>query len=83
MSETITMRRLKIGDGVRQRKYKQLTIYPVIRLEGNWLQEAGFLPGQSVYLFVQDGKITLKTAPEDPTEAAAIRVFNAFNEVAA
>lgn len=83
MKTTITMRRLKIGDGMRERKYKERTIYPVIRLEGNWLQEAGFRPGESVYLFVQDGKITLKTAPEDPTEAAAIKVFNAFNDVAA
>ncbi|MDD4515379.1 SymE family type I addiction module toxin [Massilibacteroides sp.] len=72
----IKLRILTIGTGYRPRKYRQLTIYPIIRLEGVWLEEAGFLPNTPVYLFVEDGKITIKTNPEREIEKKAIEIFN-------
>lgn len=79
----LTMRRLTIGEGLRLRKYNQRTYYPQIRLEGLWLENAGFLPGQTVYIFVESGKIVLKAEPENSTEAKAIQVLNALDDVAA
>lgn len=75
----IKLRVLTIGTGYRPRKYRQLTIYPVIRLEGVWLEQAGFLPNEPVYLFVEDGKITIKTKPEREIEEKAIEIFNVLN----
>lgn len=75
------MRRLTIGEGVRVRRYHQLTLYPILHLQGNWLHEAGFTKGSTVYLFVEDGKIVLKLEPETDTEAKAIQIFNALNDV--
>jgi hypothetical protein len=74
-----TLRSLTIGTGYRPRKYRKLTIYPIIRLEGVWLEEAGFLPNTPVYLFVEDGKITIKTKPEREIEKKAIEIFNILN----
>lgn len=78
----ITMRRLTIGAGIRPRKYHQKTVFPVIRLEGVWLEEAGFLPNTPIYLFVEDGKITIKTEPERKIEAKAIELYNILNPAA-
>lgn len=75
-----TLRRLRISADQRRRLYGEKTIYPVIRLQGNWLQAAGFTPGGSVYLFIEDGVIILKTAGQDQAEAAAIELFNALNK---
>jgi hypothetical protein len=77
------MRCLTIGEGIRVRKHNQRTYYPQIRLEGVWLEDAGFLPGSVVYLFVESGKIVLKSKPENETEAKAIKLINALDDVAA
>jgi hypothetical protein len=76
----VTMRRLTIGTGYRPRKYRELTIYPILRLEGVWLENAGFLPNTLVYLFVEDGKITIKTEPEREIEKKAMRLYKAINK---
>jgi len=64
MSKLKTMRRIKIGEGFRKRKYHQSTLYPVLRIEGVWLQDAGFLAGSNVYVFVENGKIVIKAEAE-------------------
>ncbi len=81
MRSNITMRRLRICEGVRIRRYHQLTLYPILHLQGNWLHDAGFTKGSTVYLFVENGKIVMKLEPETETEAKSIQVFNAFNDV--
>lgn len=81
--KNISMRRLTIGQGIRQRKYKdEKTLFPIIKLEGVWLEEAGFLPNTPIYLFVEDGKITIKTEPERKIEAKAIELYNILNPAA-
>lgn len=77
----IEMRCLTIQEGVRNLKYKpERTRYPIIKLEGVWLEDAGFLPNTPVYLFVEDGKITIKNKPERKAEAAAMQVFEALTK---
>lgn len=76
----IKMRQLTIQEGYRKRKYRQHTKYPIIRLEGVWLEEAGFLPNTPVYLFVEDGKITIKSRPEREIEAKAMQLYEAINK---
>ncbi len=74
------MRRLRISEGTRNLKYpNERTFFPIIKLEGVWLQKAGFLPGSVVYLFVEDGKITLKSQPETDFEAKAMNIYDVFN----
>lgn len=57
-------------------------IYPSIRIEGDWLTEAGFKPGATVYLFVESGKIIIKLEPENSTEANTMKLFDALNSTA-
>ncbi len=59
MSE-INMRRLKVHKGIRCRKHNKKTIYPFLRIEGNWLQAAGFDPEKHAYVIIQNGCITIK-----------------------
>lgn len=59
MSE-VSMRRLKIHTGIRCRKYNKITVYPYLRIEGNWLKNAGFNPENHIYVIIQDGCITIK-----------------------
>jgi hypothetical protein len=80
MRRNITMRRLTIGEGWRKTTYRELKLYPVLHLQGNWLEDAGFTKGSTVYLFVEDGKIVLKLEPENETESKAIQLFNAIND---
>jgi hypothetical protein len=80
MTKVINMRRLTISGKTRNLTYgNERTYFPIIKLEGVWLQDAGFLPGQKVYLFIEDGKITLKSQPETELESKAMKVYNVFN----
>jgi hypothetical protein len=56
----VSMRRLKIHTGIRCRKHNKCTIYPFLRIEGNWLKNAGFDPKNYAYVIIQDGCITIK-----------------------
>lgn len=76
------MRSLKIGEGLRLKKYNQRTYFPKIRLEGVWLEDAGFKPGQKVYIFIEAGKIVLKAEAENETEAKAIKLVDALDSIA-
>lgn len=81
MSKQMNMRRLTISGGTRNLKYgNERTYFPIIRLVGVWLQEAGFEPGEQVFLFVENGKITIKSKAETDIDAAAIKLFDVFNE---
>lgn len=80
MSKVVNMRRLTISGKTRNLTYpNERTYFPIIKLEGVWLQNAGFLPGQMVYLFIEAGKIVLKSQPDTDIEAKAIQVYNVFN----
>ena len=52
--------------GIRHRGFEHSV--PLIRLRGKWLREAGFLPGQTVAVFVEYGRLILlaSEAGEDP-----------------
>jgi len=73
------LRRKKIATGTRRSVYKELSLYPILNLEGNWLQDAGFTPGANVYVFVEDQKIILKMEPESELEKKAIMLYDAFH----
>jgi len=60
MSKIKTLRRLTVQEKVRFSQLKQPTLYPTITIEGTWLKDAGFEAHTSVYVIVEDGKITLK-----------------------
>lgn len=79
---SITMRRLKIAMKVRARRFSRPTFYPSIRIQGNWLQDAGFDPGSTVYLFVESGKIVIRLEPENDTEAKAMQLLTALDDAA-
>ena len=65
MTKTAHLRRITVQRDVRRRKYGEKTEFPVIRIEGNWLSDAGFLPNSTAYIYVENGKITIKhQAPE-------------------
>ena len=70
MSE-INMRRLKIHTGIRCRKHNRKTVYPFLRIEGNWLLKAGFNPENHAYVIIQDGCITIKAEAEARTPMRA------------
>lgn len=78
----ITMRRLKIAVRVRSRRFHRPVIFPSIRIQGNWLKDAGFDPGSNVYLFVESGKIVIKLEPENHTEAQAMKLLTAIDTAA-
>lgn len=78
--KNITLRRLTIQEGVREKKYNERSYFPIIKIEGKWLEDCGFLPNTRVYLFVEAGKITLKCNPDREAEAKAMQVFEALNK---
>jgi hypothetical protein len=71
MGEHITMRRLKIQTNIRKKKYNSRTIYPTLRIEGNWLNEAGFTPDTNVIVIVEAGKIVIKPEFFNPQKQTA------------
>jgi hypothetical protein len=51
-----TRRRLKVehcGDFAKRKTY------PLVRIRGNWLRDAGFLPNSYVSVIIEQGKIIL------------------------
>jgi hypothetical protein len=45
-----------------------------LRIQGNWLREAGFNPGDKVEVIVDDGKLTIvNLAAEDMTERTPVQ----------
>lgn len=46
--------------GAQTRTYKLR--FPMLRLCGTWLHEAGFHPGRPITIEVQDGRLTIETA---------------------
>lgn len=67
---------------VRSCRFRRPTYYPSIRIQGNWLKDAGFDPGSTVYLFVESGKIVIKLEPENHTEAQAMKILTAIETAA-
>ena len=66
---------LKIHEGgdayaIRQRGHE--CSVPVIRLQGKWLREAGFVAGGKVTVLVREGQLTLLVA-EDEQDGRAFR----------
>lgn len=43
----------------RKTKYRNTTLFPVLRIDGNWLSKAGFPPHTQVYIHVQEGRIVI------------------------
>ena len=61
-------RRLTISSlWVGQRSEYQASFCPFLRLSGRWLEKAGFRIGQSVFVQVENGKLTIM--PMEETEA--------------
>ncbi len=63
-------RKLKVehrGDFARRKTY------PLIRLRGKWLWQAGFLPDSYVTLTIEQGKIVI--VPQRATELDSISAF--------
>jgi len=65
MAQVKTLRRLRIQEKIRFGRFYNRTLYPAIRIEGNWLKDAGFLPNTCVYVIIESGKIVIK--PESET----------------
>jgi len=62
--KTIQMRSMKIQSLVTPSTcYRKAKVKPVIKLVGNWLQRAGFEPGETAVIVVKDGVMTI--TPED------------------
>lgn len=51
-------RKLKIHSKFRTRRWDNTTV-PEIRLEGRWLEEAGFKKGERVKIQVKKNKLTI------------------------
>jgi len=65
--EVFMKRKLKVehrGDFARRKTY------PLIRLRGKWLRQAGFLPDSYVTLSIEQGKIVI--VPQNPAEKGSI-----------
>jgi len=61
-------RRLTISSlWVGQRSAIEASYCPFLRLSGRWLERAGFRIGQSVFVQVENGKLTIM--PMEETEA--------------
>lgn len=67
----IEMRRLKIHTGIRCRKHNKRTVYPFLRIVGNWLQRAGFDPDNHAYVIISEGCITIKAEREHMAQQRA------------
>ncbi len=58
-------RRLTISSlWVGQRSEYQASFCPFLRLSGRWLEKAGFRIGQSVFVQVENGKLTITAMKE-------------------
>ncbi|MFD2742894.1 MULTISPECIES: SymE family type I addiction module toxin [Sphingobacterium] len=51
-------RKLKIHCKFRSRRWDNIAV-PEIRLEGKWLEEAGFKPGEHVIVCVRKNRLTI------------------------
>lgn len=54
-------RQLTIGMEPRKNVMRKVRWTPAIRLAGNWLEAAGFTPGEMVDIIVSNGSINIKT----------------------
>lgn len=60
MGKHITMRRRTIQAGLRVAKStRKHTYFPILNIQGCWLQQAGFEPHTQVYIHVQQGRIVI------------------------
>lgn len=56
----MSARKLKILDHIiPARRNKPCRIFPALRLQGKWLQDAGFEPGQQVNVVVEQGRLVI------------------------
>jgi hypothetical protein len=56
----LTMCRTGAGDS-RKEPYRPLPSMPTLRLQGRWLEEAGFTIGMQVGVQVESGRLVLET----------------------
>jgi hypothetical protein len=56
----LTMCRTGAGDS-RQEPYRPLPPMPTLRLQGRWLEKAGFIIGMQVGVQVEPGRLVLET----------------------
>ena len=53
-------RKFKLQPQYVSRKYtRDIKIIPKLTLSGNWLQKAGFLPYQIIYVKVEEGRLVI------------------------
>lgn len=60
MKEAIDIRSIKIQPFYRPTVWKVAKIVPSLFLVGNWLEEAGFKPGDQVSVIVQDDLLIIR-----------------------
>jgi hypothetical protein len=65
MGKLVKFRSLTIQEKTRNRKYNERTFYPTLRIEGNWLKQAGFNSFETVILTVEQGKIVISKKPQN------------------
>ncbi len=71
-----TLRRLTVGHqgagDSRQLPHRPRPRMPTLRMQGRWLDRAGFAIGASVYVEVTEGRLVLEVAePRAPYDAAS------------
>jgi len=60
-------RTFKLQPKYVSRKYtRDIKIIPKLTISGNWLQKAGFLPNEIIYVKVEDGRLVITSY--QPTE---------------
>jgi hypothetical protein len=57
---TLTVSALRAGDG--------RTDVPWLRLSGHWLRRAGFAPGETYTVIVEQGRLVLEASRPEPSD---------------
>ena len=52
-------RKLKVYEKHFSRSYYKFVVFPEIRLSGKWLNEIGFICGESINVYLQKNKIII------------------------
>lgn len=58
----MNIRKLKIYACARPRRWMRYVRLPQVRLQGRYLQEAGFAPGDEIIVLVESGRIVIEKA---------------------
>ena len=73
-TESSQVRRLTVYDGTRRVRGPdgRATFAPMLRLQGAWLERAGFLVGRTVKVHVSFGRLVIETAEPERVPKAEV-----------